>query len=211
MKNQGEILRQLSLMLGELSGDMMLCEQGMQQAQSSWRRLYVRSTFASIEGLSFFLKQHTLNNRLIECYDSFKSGGTPDLPLRDLCLLQEESYSLKDNGKPKTSKAKLRTVPNVLFALTSFAESVGSEYNMEKDQGYTSLKDAILIRDRLTHPKDLAALIVTDEELQTVKNAFDWVRRELTRIIEQTPGVTIKEDAPPNKANSADAKNRAAD
>ena len=211
MKNQGEILRQLSLMLGELGSDMMLCEQGMQQDQSSWRRLYVRSTFASIEGLSFFLKQHTLSNRLIECYDSFKSAGIPDLPLRDLCLLHEESYSLKDNGKPKTSKAKLRTVPNLLFALTSFAESVGSEYKMEKDQGYTFLKDAILIRDRLTHPKDLTALIVTDEELQTVKNAFDWVRRELTRIIEQTPGVTIKEGTPPNKANSADAKNRAAD
>lgn len=192
MKNQSEILRQLSLMLGELSGDMMLCEQGMQHSQSSWRRLYVRSTFASIEGLSFFLKQHTLNNRLIECYDSFKSGEIPDLPLRDLCLLKEETYTLEDNGKPKTSNAKLRTVPNLLFALTSFAESVGSGYKMEKDKGYTSLKDAILIRDRLTHPKDLAALIVTDEELQTVKNAFDWVRRKLTCIIEQTPGVTIK-------------------
>jgi hypothetical protein len=77
---------------------------------------------------------------------------------------------------------------------------------MEKDQGYTSLKDAVLIRDRLTHPKDLAALIVTDEELQTVKNAFDWVRRKFTRIIEQTPDVTIKEVAPPNKANSARRK-----
>jgi hypothetical protein len=207
MKNKGEFLSQLSLMLGELSGDMTLCEKGMQQAQSSWRRLYVRSTFTSIEGLTCFLKQHSLNNRLIDCYDSFKNG-TPDLPLRELSLLQEESYTLKDNGRPKTAKAKLRTVPNLLFALTSFAESIGSEYSVEKDQGYGALKDAILIRDRLTHPKDLESLTVTDDELRILKDAFGWVRRELTRIIENTPGAKIEQVAPPNIYMAAEVKRK---
>jgi hypothetical protein len=59
--------------------------------------------------------------------------------------------------------------------------------------------------------KDFNAPIVTDEELQSVKNAFNWVCRELTRIIEQIPGATIQWVVPPNKVNSADAKNRAAD
>ena len=203
MKDQGDFLRQLSLMLGELSADITLCEYGIQQAHASWRRLYVRSTFASIEGLTFFLKQHTFNNRMIDCYDSFNNGA-PELPLRDLCLLMDESYTLKDNGQPKTSNAKLRTLPNLLFALSSFAESVGSEWEIEKDEGFTALKSAIRIRNRLTHPKDLAALTVTDEELQTVKKAFGWVRREFTRIIERTPGATVEEVGPPNKPDARD-------
>jgi len=203
MKDQSAFLRQLSLMLGELSADITLCEHGIQKANASWRRLYVRSTFASIEGLIFFLKQHTLNNRMIDCYDSFKNGA-PELPLRDLCLLMGESYTLKDNGQPKTSNAKLRTLPNLLFALSSFAESVGSEWKIEKDDGFTALEIAIRIRNRLTHPKDLSALTVTDEELQTVKKAFDWVRREFTRIIERTAGATFEEVGTPNNPDSRD-------
>ena len=99
-KNQSDFLQQLSLMLGELSADVSLCESGIEGAHASWRRMYVRSTFASVEGLTFFLKQHTLNRRMIACHDSFKSDK-PELPLRDLCLLIEESYTLKENGQPK--------------------------------------------------------------------------------------------------------------
>jgi len=197
MKDQGDFLRQLSLMLGELSADVSLCEHGIQQGQASWRRLYVRSTFASVEGLAFFLKQHTLNTRVVACYDSFQDGN-PDLPLRDLCILMGESYDLKENGQPKTRNAKLRTIPNLLFALTSFAESVGSQWEMDKGEGLASMKRAIKIRDRLTHPKDLDALTITDEEIETVKTAFTWLRQELTRIITSTPGATIEECEPPN-------------
>jgi hypothetical protein len=198
MKDQGAFLSELSLMLGELSADINFCETGMQDSRSQWRRLYVRSVFAAIEGFAFFLKQHTLNRRMIDCYDSFKKG-TPDLPLRDLALLFEESYTLKDNGEPQTTNAKLRTLPNLLFALSSFAQSVGSKWQIRKDAGFAALTNAVRIRDRLTHPKTLDALTVTDKELDAVKQAFGWVRREFTRIVQETPGATITAGGPPNK------------
>lgn len=209
MRDQGEILNELSLMLGELSADVAFCESGMHDSRQQWRRLYVRSVFASIEGFAFFLKQHTLNRRMIDCYDSFKTGK-PDLPLRDLALLFEESYTLKDNGEPQTTNAKLRTLPNLLFALSSFAQSVGSKWQMRKDTGFEALTTAIRIRDRLTHPKTLDALTVTDKELDAVKQAFDWLRREFTRVIHETPGATLREVGPPNKPSQRIAHPRRA-
>ena len=116
----------------------------------------------------------------------------------------DESYTLKDNGKPKTNKAKLRTVPNLLFALSAFGDSIGSQHDILKDSGYEALIEAVKIRDQLTHPKNLEALHLTDDQIAIVKSAFAWVRRELSQIIKSIPGVTITWVDSPNKADAGD-------
>jgi hypothetical protein len=165
--------------------------------------MYVRSTFAAIEALSFFLKQHAFNRQIVKVFDSFKTDR-PDLRCRELSLLIDESYTLKDNGKPKTNKAKLRTVPNLLFALSAFGEAIGSQHDLLKDAGYNAVIKAVKIRDQLMHPKNPEALHLTHDQIATVKSAFAWVRRELTQIINSAPGVTITEIELHNKADAGD-------
>lgn len=191
-KDQKQFLLDLSVMLGKLASDMTLCEENMQHAESpSWRRLYIRTTFAALEGLAYFLKQHAFNRRIIAVYDSFK-GAKPNLPIGDLALLQEQSYGLNDRGIPQIHKAKLSTVPNILFALTSFAESVGSPRRLNVASGIKILRAASIVRNNITHPKKPEALDVTNEDVVTVQQAFNWVKHELSQIINLTPGVTIK-------------------
>lgn len=210
MKDQAQFLLNLSAMLGTLARDMTLCEEQAQLADASpsWRRLYVRAAFASMEGLAFFLKQHALNNRMIEVYDSFKTP-TPDLPIRDLSLLLDEHYTLDDKGTPQTRKAKLPTVPNLLFALAAFAKAVGSPHKPNASEGKSVLAVASAVRDAITHPRDPTALNVTEEDVAAVRRAFNWIRHELTQIIVQTPGVTIEEVEMANKRVEAIGAGRA--
>jgi len=190
IKDQSKFLTALSEMLGVLAEDMILCESQLKEPELAWRRMYVRSTFAAIEALSFFLKQHTFNGEIFTTLDSLKTSK-PVIRTRKLSLLMDETYILDDNGKPRTVKAKLRTVPNLLFALSAFRESVGSKHILVKDAGFHALKKGVRIRDSLTHPKNPESLNVTDEQIGIVKAAFAWVRRELTQIIKDSPGVTI--------------------
>jgi len=192
-KDFGKYLIELSGMVSRLDGDVTFCDKHMHENEAVWRRLYVRTAFACIEAIAFFLKQHALNRKLLEVHDSFRKGGKLSLPLCDVALLLEETYNLDDKGEPKIERAKLRTAPNLLFALSSFAQCTGSKHVVTRDTGYGVLAQAARIRDGLTHPKDLGVLNVTDEQLTTVRNAFHWVIDECRRIILKTPGVTISE------------------
>ena len=184
----------LDAMYVTLHKDMIFCQQRQQEDKVIWRRMYVRASFAFIEAFSFYLKQHAFNQTLVAVYDSFKQGSG-HIPSRDLALLNDESYCLSDKGEAKIEKAKLRTIPNLLFALSSFAKSIGSDYvAMKDDAGYESLTMAIKIRDKLTHPKDVQSLEVTDEQVRIVTTAIEWVQREYVRILANVPGgVTIQE------------------
>jgi hypothetical protein len=204
IKDQSEFLASLTAMLEILFKDMHLCESHLNDGKPGWRRMYERATFASIEALSFFLKRHSFNYEIFKTIDSFKTSK-PSLSVRKLSLLLDETYSLADNGKPKTQKAKLRTIPNLLFALSALIDAVASKHRIVKDAGFNALKEALKIRDSLMHPKNPVALSVTDEQLKITKAAFGWVRRELTQIMKNTPGAEMKLMWAPNNRLVSDA------
>ncbi|MFZ4396192.1 MAG: hypothetical protein ACOYOU_11265 [Kiritimatiellia bacterium] len=193
IKDYKTILSDLDAMYITLHQDMTFCEQHLQEDQKIWRRMFVRAAFAFIEALSFYMKQHALNRTLLAVYESFKRG-TGNVPSRELALLNDETYCLNEKGVAKTDKAKLRTLPNLFFALSSFARSIGSDYEINEDAGYEAVKKAIKIRDRLTHPKDVQSLDVSDEQFEVVTVAIRWVQSEYVRILSNVPGgVTIQE------------------
>ena len=133
------------------------------------RRLLVRTVFAFIEAVMFNLKITAVGSKRA---DSFSAG--------EMALAKEEDYELDDSGAVKIRSARIRFLSNFRFAFTVAAKASGSDYKIDVGgTGWQSLRDTVPVRDRLMHPKRVADLAVTDEEIRSLMRAFEWVEKEL--------------------------------
>src|SRR5262249_13758111 len=133
-----------------------------------WRRALVRSLFAFIEGMNFRLKRGVLvvNERI-----------PLNLTTAELSLLKEEQYII-DKGEPVTRKANIRLVDNLEFSFKMYFERLFDRpYDLKKGtKGWEAFIQSIKIRDRITHPKASIQMSITDDELEIIKQTFDWYR-----------------------------------
>jgi hypothetical protein len=164
---------ELPLVLAAVSFDITFASQHINEKAAEddsedqfWRRTLVRALFAAVEAVSYSLKRFAL-----------AASEVPgvNFSAADLAALREEAYDLEESGKPKTSKAKLRTLPNLLYAFQAFTRAQFIEYNLDtKGQDWEAMRATIKIRDRLTHPKGSGSLIVTNKDLDLVIQAAHW-------------------------------------
>ncbi|CAA9343366.1 MAG: hypothetical protein AVDCRST_MAG68-3163 [uncultured Gemmatimonadetes bacterium] len=127
------------------------------------RRAFVRATFAYIEGVTYGLKQVAL----LASEGTFKPG--------ELALLKEESYEISEAGKLKIRAARLSTLANIRLAFSALSRSQGTDYRLPvHDQPWSTLKEALQVRHRITHPKSTVSLLVSDAEVQSVYSAGEW-------------------------------------
>ena len=132
------------------------------------RRQYVRSVFALVEALTYRIKQIV--------YGLYTQGDCALAP-GEADLLAEVSYGIDSRGKVSRRGAKLRTVGNTRFALQMLAQHAAPGYVLNwNDNGWVSLQTALKVRHRLTHPKGLDDLNVSDKDLEVVKRGFEWYR-----------------------------------
>jgi hypothetical protein len=160
-------LLQMRLITHELVSDFASSHDGVIKNDSPfWRRTLVRTLFAGIEGISYRLKQVAF---IVAEYHSI------ELSKAEKALISEESYDLTDKGEAIIKKAKLRTAENLLFSLKIAARSAHSTCEVDKNsEGWKAFKEASKIRDRITHPKNLQDLNVSDSELDVIRTAASW-------------------------------------
>lgn len=140
------------------------------------RRTLVRTTFSVIEAHISHLKQTAL----------FLATDMPGLFSDvEILALKEEDFNISDNGKVKTSKAKIKFKSNMKFAFSSFARIFGKEYNMDlSGQGWEDFKNSILVRDRITHPKSSESWEISEEEEERVVRGWLWFKKNLADLAE---------------------------
>ncbi|MGE3771159.1 MAG: hypothetical protein AB7G06_09445 [Bdellovibrionales bacterium] len=145
-------------------GDVVNTQKRLKRSKSSTiKRDLVRATFAAIEGSLFILK-----NGLKTYIEAFKPR-TPHL----LSVLDEETWFVNDKGD--ISKAK-KFVP--ITNQIKLIAKVLSQHLPKQDYehiGYKSLVESIDVRNRLTHPKSLSDLNVSDAEVRSCNAALFWV------------------------------------
>lgn len=135
------------------------------------RRQYVRSAFALVEAATYRMKQIVY---------AFHQQGDCSLEAGEADLLAEVTYSLRKDGKVVSSRRSLPTVGNIRFALDKFAQHSAPGYSVNwSDHGWSEFQKALDLRHRLTHPKGLNDLGVSDKELDIVKQGFEWYRLAL--------------------------------
>lgn len=126
------------------------------------RRALVRSVFAFVESMLFALKQEALHHSSI-----FSPA--------ELALLREESYELGDDGEAWIRPARLTLKRNLKFTFIAFAKAWRTRSRLDlSDAGWQNFQSALKVRDRLMHPKRIADLDVSDDEVRMVNHASVW-------------------------------------
>jgi hypothetical protein len=177
MEDNETILKRLKALLSELAEEPKTILNGRQKDELSQpeRRIYVRSTFASIEAVIYVIKQIAL-------------AAHPDVKCQTIteaerAFAQEQTYKLTDSGDVKIHLAKITLETNIRFSFKLLAKAceIPSKLDVSGPE-WQSFQRAINVRDRITHPKVVADLTVSDTEFREVSIAFVWLLASFLKV-----------------------------
>ncbi len=166
-----------------LFGDIQICTDAFKigvkdyKLNQSWRRTLVKNLFAAIEGVCHQYKRlalRTADISLVQFTDAEKT------------LLNEQFYSLNNNGEAESVKAKLRTADNLIFGFRMAVKSCKEKFTVDKSsKGWESFKKALKVRDRITHPKGIVDLNISDDEMDFILETGMWFSKDVgLRVVE---------------------------
>lgn len=143
------------------------------QTQSGKRDL-IRTSFAAIEGASWIFREHVVE----------AARAMSELEPAEEVALSETSYQVTDQGRI-TEQTRFLPLPATVRLTARIAEKLAPEVKVDfSGQDWAGLKEAIKIRNRITHPKSRADLILSDEDIQTSVGSLFWLLNETSRVME---------------------------
>jgi hypothetical protein len=157
-----------SAFLRELSGDVGAASEQLRASPDSQvtRRSYIRSLFSMIEGITNYLKTLALR-----AGESNRNLFTP----AETALLREESYAIDNKGEAYVQPRFIKIEDNLVFALRMYLRDKPVPLEIERDGvGWNAFREAIVIRNRITHPRSLDDLSVKDSEVGKIRQAEHW-------------------------------------
>jgi len=138
-----------------------------------WLRSFTRTFFALVEGVSFTLRQLTL---------ALHERGQLRLSVGEQALLSEKRY-FWDKGKVGSADAFNKALDNLQIALTLFPRAFGVEFQLTTgDHRYGSFRQALRLRDAITHPKNGQDLQLSNESIKQLYEALAWFPAEVQRM-----------------------------
>jgi hypothetical protein len=129
------------------------------------RRAFVRAFFAWVEATIFIFKQNIL------IYDDRRSALSPS----ELLALAEKTWDVRDKGDVSIQPRFIPLPNNVRFTVRIVAKGHGIPLDVDfGSRGWQAFRDAVAIRNRITHPKSPRALLISKRELRTLFRAEEW-------------------------------------
>jgi hypothetical protein len=136
-----------------------------------WRRTLVRTFFAQVDAEISAMKQMAI---IVAETPNTDPAETVVFTRAEIELLNEREYRIQ-NGVAEETKAKISLRTNLQFAFEMFRKASRSAFSLQTNgHQWECFLKAIKIRDRLTHPKTVQDLIVTDAEMSVITKAFTW-------------------------------------
>jgi len=137
-------------------------------------RMLIRAVFAYIEAVTFSIKAAS-------AWRCMESGI--EITPEERYFATDTEYELNDRGEVVESVAKVSLAKNVRFAINLYRKS----YNVREPfdasvEWWSCLREAIRIRDRLTHPKMPEDLDVSGDDIVKVLKAKKGFEEEATRF-----------------------------
>lgn len=138
------------------------------------KRYLIRTMFAGIEGSLWSFKEHIRSIALeIERLT----------PLQDFALSGRD-YFITDAGHIR-ERTRFITMLTLVKTMTRLAEEFCPGFKADYDhQGWTNLKLAIIIRNKITHPKHPQDLEISDDDILICRSALFWVLELGTQLME---------------------------
>lgn len=174
---RADAVEQLKSVYGILSADMDAAVAYSDKHSSPFaHRTVVRTLFSLIEGLAFQLRQVTVAS--LEPH----SGS---LTTAELTLLREERYFLNNKGEPETGENFQRFLPNLLFTIRSYGKNHGATFQADTSaRGWQAMQHAVNIRNRITHPKSIADLTLSEQDQRHLIDASAWWKKTLFEMFD---------------------------
>jgi len=174
---QAEISELSALALG-LWSDLNECDRHLRPGCTGfWDRMHVRALFAMVEGVTYRMRQMLIAgaraNRL-------------RVSQEELYVLEEKRYEADGQGRLREADNFMRFLSGFRFTLNVFCRCYGLENELQRaigDNGFRDFQAAVEIRDRLTHPKQAAELMVRDPEQRTIESAKGWYLTLMTAML----------------------------
>jgi hypothetical protein len=179
LKKLDELADEIISVCQSLATDVILCYQlGIDGTNLQfWRRTYIKTLFSYIEGITFQYKRIVLEMSSLSFLTEIEfSDG-------EKCLLKEESYSVNNKGEISIIKSKIKTEENLLFCFNMIAKGCGSQSLINKSsKDWGNFITALKIRHRITHPKNITDIEVTDKEILIVAEVAAWFSKQTENI-----------------------------
>lgn len=168
-------------MINDLSGDLhetflqvlvadVIRAMEREPAEQSNRRDLIRASFAAIEGLVWIYRNHV-------------EGVAKDI---------DEISPLTESGVTKPEDKFLTTIA-MIKCTTNKAQKLSPDLKVDFGvQGWADLVKFIKIRNRITHPKTLAELHISDNDLDVAQSAFFWLLNLVGDVMKSSNEVSAK-------------------
>jgi hypothetical protein len=160
-----------------LIGDVLAARErlGTSDSQTA-RRDVVRASLAAMEGLIWEAREHVRE----------VLSGTDQLsPVANLAL-RELSYVVSEKGQ---LIEQMRSVPllTAIRFVVSQAKIISPEISVAFSvAGWADLREAIDIRNRITHPKPHQDLTISDHDLDVVGSGLSWLLATVEYVMAST-------------------------
>ena len=126
------------------------------------RRLHVRAFISVVESVTATLKSSALES-------------ASALSVQERVLLADWVPDLTDQGKAITKPFNTRFKRNLRFAFRLYAKAKRLAVSLDYGGvGWEALCEAVDIRNRITHPKRITEMSISDAEMVCVDQAHDW-------------------------------------
>jgi hypothetical protein len=160
-----EAIRPLMLLLDDISWCHMQLRSG--ERVEFWKRTYARALFAYVEGEIWLMRSLALKAH---------EDGTLPLDLGDLVILRQETYTVDTaKGVVQTRERYPSLEASLKHVFRCFAAIRNPGFVLETSSGgWSAFKNAMVIRNRVTHPKQKGDLEISDDEMRTLERAIDW-------------------------------------
>jgi hypothetical protein len=184
-----------------LHSDVVTCSERLNKEGGGqyWRRALVRAFFAKVEGVIYCMKRIAYSCRFQPGVE-FSDG--------ELMVLIEKTYQPNDKGEVDEQRMQTSMKNNIKFAFRAYARAHLADYKLNVgDNGWNDFRNSLAVRDRLTHPKEVRNLEVSDEELKCLQRAFDWFSEctaEVSNLAERALESKLRAQLPPEQMAELD-------
>jgi hypothetical protein len=156
------------------------------KSEQVWRRSVYRAVFSWIEGVVYQMKQVALRTQ----------GGLHQAKFSraEIFFLQEEAYYLKSNGKINTRNNNFVELgKNLRFTYSQLAKGfkLQAEIEVDREDGWKQFMKAKKVRDRLMHPKNVADLIVSDKDMESLLATKKWFDEQISKLFAEIMATAI--------------------
>ena len=182
----------LTDMMTTLMNDVGRCYQGLQAAEKTgttedryfWRRVVTRAVFSAIEGSCELFRRQAFVAQLN------KVAKERFVHLKKLSVLSGKTFWVTNEGEIRIQDLRVPFLNYLLLSLKSYAEAQGVSYRTKNGDRWPRIQSAVRVRNRITHPKNLAGVAISKEEIADIVFSLKWFLNEVESIFREK-GVEI--------------------